>query len=190
MKKPLSYLKTLLEKKVGISLQSYTIWLQDTQILEPDCCLADQCVEFDGVVQTNVQVITDSLKINIVDVIKLTESALATLALEEEAANAESSDRVVEEEINVGSPSPKKAKTVTPPPPLAPEPNLNYNWKVDTKFKKEQMRLNVPDNPKEWNKSQVSHWLHWAIKQFGMVSLSRFMFSLFIINTNSRQASD
>lgn len=164
MKKPLTYLKTLLEKKVGLSLQNYTIWLQDTQILEPDCCLSDQCVEFDGLVQTNVQVITDSLKINIVDVIKLTESALATLALEEAEKAVESIG--AEEEIPVESP--KKAKT--PPPPSAPEPNPNFSWKVDAKFMKEQQRLNIPDNPKEWNKSQVSHWLHWAIKQFGMVN--------------------
>lgn len=169
MKKPLSYLKTLLEKKVGISLQNYTIWLQDTQILQPDCCLSDQCVEFDGLVQTNVQVITDSQKINIVDVIKLTETALAALALEDfvkdgplkEVGSIGAEEEVIE--------SPKKSE---PSPSTGPELNPNLNWKVDAKFKKEQTRLKIPDDPMEWNRSQVSHWLHWVIKQFGMVSFT------------------
>lgn len=162
MKKPLTHLKSLLEKKVGLSLQTYTIWLQDTQVLEPDCCLSDQCVEFDGLVQCNVQVQTDSKKINIVDVIKLTESALATLALEE-AEKDEGTPSEPEPAQTPQKAESKKQKNV------APEANSNFTWKEDAKFKKEQARLNIPDDPMEWNRSQVSHWLHWAIKQFGMV---------------------
>ena len=46
------------------------------------------------------------------------------------------------------------------------------NWVLDTKFKKEQLRLKFPDNPTEWSIAQVKHWLQWAVRQFNLVIIT------------------
>lgn len=43
------------------------------------------------------------------------------------------------------------------------------NWVLDNKFKKDQARLKIPDDPVEWTSAQVKHWLQWAVRQFNLV---------------------
>jgi len=82
-----------------VCLNYYTFWLQDAQEvsrttedpssystsipqLESHKNLVDQCVKGEGLVQINVQIQTIRKRINIADVLKPTEAALAALAEE------------------------------------------------------------------------------------------------------------
>ncbi|XP_067618151.1 DNA-binding protein Ets97D isoform X2 [Eurosta solidaginis] len=137
IREPLRTLQKLAEKKVGMTLKGYKFYLQDTQELEPHKNLVDQCVKGEGLVQINVQIQTTEHHINIVDVLKPTEAALAALAAEETKIKEEESEQ---------------------------KPCLN--WVLDSKFKKEQARLKIPEDPNEWTIPQVKHWFQWATRQF------------------------
>lgn len=41
-------------------------------------------------------------------------------------------------------------------------------WVCDTNFKRDQQRLNIPDDPIEWTVAQVKHWIQWAIRTFAL----------------------
>lgn len=60
-------------------LKEYEFWLQNAQMLECHKNLVDQCVQGEGIVQINVQVITLTQRINIVDVLKPTEDVIGKL---------------------------------------------------------------------------------------------------------------
>lgn len=44
-------------------------------------------------------------------------------------------------------------------------------WVCDTNFKRDQQRLNIPDDPLEWTVAQVKHWIQWAVKIFQLTSI-------------------
>lgn len=44
-------------------------------------------------------------------------------------------------------------------------------WMVDPQYKKEQERLKIPADPKEWTQTHVKHWLQWAVRQFNLASV-------------------
>ncbi|XP_055628913.1 DNA-binding protein Ets97D [Toxorhynchites rutilus septentrionalis] len=44
-------------------------------------------------------------------------------------------------------------------------------WVCDTNFKRDQQRLNIPDDPIEWTVAQVKHWVQWAIRTFQLTSI-------------------
>lgn len=147
IREPLRTLQKLAEKKIGMNLKGYKFFLQDTQELEPHKNLVDQCVKGEGLVQINVQIQTAEQHINIVDVLKPTEAALAALAAEE--ANNKNADKNEETDE---------------------KPCLN--WVLDNKFKKEQVRLKIPEDPNEWTTVQVKHWFQWAVRQFELTGVS------------------
>ncbi|KAH8407043.1 hypothetical protein KR222_004777, partial [Zaprionus bogoriensis] len=180
IREPLSTLKKLVEQKIGVELQYYTFCLQDAQELEPHKNLVDQCVKGEGLVQINVQIQTIRKKINIADVLKPTEAALATLAIEDGAQlNAQDANS-----SNKSSPngSPNKAvknmqfkEEVCDVEVTEEEKDLDaeadaakpvLNWVLDSKFKREQMRLKIPEAVSEWTQAHVAHWLDWAVKEF------------------------
>ncbi|XP_004536597.1 DNA-binding protein Ets97D isoform X2 [Ceratitis capitata] len=147
IREPLRTLQKLAEKKIGMNLKGYKFFLQDTQELESHKNLVDQCVKGEGLVQINVQIQTSEQHINIVDVLKPTEAALAALAAEE----------LNNKDIGKSEDSEEK-------------PCLN--WVLDNKFKKEQIRLKIPEDPNEWTTAQVKHWFQWAIRQFELSGVS------------------
>ncbi|XP_011186344.1 DNA-binding protein Ets97D isoform X2 [Zeugodacus cucurbitae] len=147
IREPLRTLQKLAEKKIGMNLKGYKFYLQDTQELEPHKNLVDQCVKGEGLVQINVQIQTAEQHINIVDVLKPTEAALAALAAEE--ASNKNADKSEDSEE---------------------KPCLN--WVLDNKFKKEQVRLKIPEDPNEWTTVQVKHWFQWAVRQFELSGVS------------------
>jgi len=52
------------------------------------------------------------------------------------------------------------------------EDNKNIiRWTVDAQYKKDQERLKIPADPREWSQTHVKHWLQWAVRQFNLVSL-------------------
>lgn len=44
-------------------------------------------------------------------------------------------------------------------------------WVCDTNFKRDQQRLNIPDDPIEWTVAQVKHWIQWAVRTFQLTSI-------------------
>ncbi|XP_013102530.1 DNA-binding protein Ets97D [Stomoxys calcitrans] len=177
IREPLRTLQKLLEKKVGLSLQGYEFWLQDAQELEPHKNLVDQCVKGEGLVQINVEIKYIIKRINILDVLKPTEDALAALAAEEAYKTDASTDdeapiRSSESQDDTEEESkPKKAKltelTPTTASSLKDKPCLN--WVLDNKFRREQTRLKIPDDPNAWTMPQVKYWFQWAVREFNLV---------------------
>ncbi|XP_023163690.2 DNA-binding protein Ets97D [Drosophila hydei] len=185
IREPLSTLKKLVEQKIGVELHYYTFCLQDAQDLEPHKNLVDQCVKGEGLVQINVQIQTIRKKINIADVLKPTEAALATLAIEEAAQLSAQDTNSSGKSSSSGSPSKASKKRkhkaeescdvdVTDEDKDADvevtKPVLN--WVLDSKFKREQIRLKIPESVSEWTPAHVAHWLEWAVKEFELRDLN------------------
>ncbi|XP_020287451.1 DNA-binding protein Ets97D isoform X1 [Pseudomyrmex gracilis] len=141
IREPLSNLRALLEERLSIDLKNYEFWLQNAQMLECHKNLVDQCIQGEGLVQINVQVKPMLKRINIVDVLKPAEDFV----------------EVVENNSPVPS-SPENKRTV-------------MRWIVDEMYKKEQERLKIPLDPKEWSEAHVKHWVQWAVRQFNLMSL-------------------
>lgn len=173
---PIKTLKTLLEQKTGVNLAKYEVWLQNMQMLEPHKNLVDQCVKGEGLVQINAEVKVDEKRINIADVVKPTEEVLAEM-------NAVDADRVAdvlddtndaestESDVAIVNDSATNSNDSTPRPVTGNTRPSNdnaelINWVVDFKFKREQKQLKIPEDPNEWTKDHVRHWLLWAINQF------------------------
>ncbi|XP_017052603.1 DNA-binding protein Ets97D [Drosophila ficusphila] len=171
IREPLSMLKSLVEQKIGVCLNYYTFWLQDAQELESHKNLVDQCVKGEGLVQINVQIQTIRKRINIADVLKPTEAALAALA-EEVVAQLSPPETASQKSSSSESPTktPIKRKhredSEEEPQETAKDVKPVLNWVLDSKFKREQARLKIPEAAIEWTQNHVTHWLEWAIKQF------------------------
>ncbi|XP_063704513.1 DNA-binding protein Ets97D [Culicoides brevitarsis] len=142
--KPLTVLKTLVENATGTKLDGFTFLLQDSQELESEKNLVDQCVQGEGLVQINVQILRSEKKINIVDVLKPTDDVLASYDTSSSSAGT-------------------KRKLNTPP-----KGKKCIKWIVDLEFKKRMQRVGIPDDPVLWDHGHVQHWLQWAIKQFNL----------------------
>uniref|UniRef100_A0A182NCN8 ETS domain-containing protein n=1 Tax=Anopheles dirus TaxID=7168 RepID=A0A182NCN8_9DIPT len=48
------------------------------------------------------------------------------------------------------------------------EPAATLPWVYDSAFKRDQQRLNIPDDPVEWTVAQVKHWIQWAVRTFNL----------------------
>lgn len=126
---PLTSLRSLLEQRLAVSLQDYAFFLQETQELNANKNLVDQCVQGDGLVQVNVEIINKDgvRKINIVDVLKPAEEILTV------------SPNTVQQEL-IGEP-PVVRKVVLPE---TEEPENVTRWIVSSEFKKEQEKHKIP----------------------------------------------
>ncbi|GAB1866982.1 Dna-binding protein ets97d [Camponotus japonicus] len=141
IREPLSTLRSLLEERLSIDLKNYSFWLQNSTMLESHKTLVDQCIQGEGLVQINVQIKPMQKRINIADVLKPAEDYI----------------EVVENNS---------------PVPVAQENKQNViKWTLDAQYKKEQERLKIPTDPKDWSETHVKHWLQWAVRQFNLVSL-------------------
>nr|XP_023016026.1 DNA-binding protein Ets97D-like [Leptinotarsa decemlineata] len=156
IQEPLTTLRKLIENRLGVGLQGYIFALQGLQILEDDKNLVEQCVQGEGIVQVNVQVQTNLKRINIVDVLKPAEDYV----YKDENVQKKSKNDVPEQPQ--ASEQQNKAKT---------NKNIAVQWKVDDNYKKEQKRLNIPLNSKEWNTLHVRHWIQWAVRQFNLTDI-------------------
>ncbi|XP_017142808.1 DNA-binding protein Ets97D [Drosophila miranda] len=178
IREPLTALKKLVEEKIDVKLHYYSFWLQDAQELEPHKNLVDQCVKGEGLVQINVQIQTIQKRINIVDVLKPTDEALADQDPEEtispvtaqlsppDSLSVESSPSV--SPVKTESLKRRRIKEECEDEPVEPVKSVKpvLNWVLDSKFKREQTRLNIPEVASQWTTAHVSHWLEWAVKQF------------------------
>ncbi|XP_017131253.1 DNA-binding protein Ets97D [Drosophila elegans] len=177
IREPLSMLKTLVEQKVGVCLNYYTFWLQDAQELESHKNLVDQCVRGEGLVQINVQISTIRKRINIADVLKPTEAALAALAedmVSQLSPPESASQKSSSSESPIKTPIKRKLKEDSEEESVESSKDVKpvLNWVLDSKFKREQARLKIPEAAIEWTQAHVTHWLEWAIKQFELRGIS------------------
>uniref|UniRef100_A0A1B6DAY5 ETS domain-containing protein n=1 Tax=Clastoptera arizonana TaxID=38151 RepID=A0A1B6DAY5_9HEMI len=157
IREPLSTLKKLLENRLDFSLGEYNFWLQDTQMLEAHKNLVDQCVQGEGLVQINVQIKVDDVgnkKINIVDVLKPSEEFIE---LDQTEIN-EGSHALLDNEQNGldGNDGEDSDKSSV------------IRWMIDSNFRQNQVRLNIPEDPYKWDVAHVQHWLLWAVRQFNL----------------------
>ncbi|XP_059610180.1 DNA-binding protein Ets97D [Phlebotomus argentipes] len=155
IREPLNKLRSLLEERLGQSLKYFQFWLQDAQMLEGHKNLVDQCVQGEGLVQINVQVLTSSNKINIIDVLKPTDDIL-----ENSKSATPKSPRENAEEMSDNEDSAPAAQK-----------KFSDQWAIDNQFKRDQARLQIPDNPRDWTTAQVRHWLQWAVRQFNLTQI-------------------
>lgn len=160
IREPIRKLKAQLEEKINMSLSKYDVYLQNVQLLEPHKNLVDQCVKGEGMVQINAQVITSNRRINIVDVVKPTEEAMAEME-EQQAQDA------MEDIIHDGDVSNSDSAATSMRNRDDDDENAELvNWIVDPKFKREQKILKIPEDPSLWSREHVRHWLEWAVRQF------------------------
>lgn len=156
---PLYTLRALLEEEIGGKFDDFSFSLQDSQILEDHKNLVDQCVQGEGRVQINVELKNDERgkRINIVDVLKPTEEELVEIG-QGERGDDEDEDEEEEDDAISGN-------------------GNMVRWTVDTVFKKDQERLNIPQDPEKWEPSHVRHWLMWAVRQFNLsgIQLSQWL---------------
>lgn len=151
---PLSTLRSLLEQRLGVNLQDYSFFLQDSQELNATKNLVDQCVQGEGLVQVNVEIINKDgvKKINIVDVLKPAEEILAV------------AQNVMQQEELIGEP-PVVRKVVLPE---NEEPENVTRWIVSSEFKKEQEKHKIPAEPTAWKHEHVQRWFLWASQHFNL----------------------
>lgn len=153
IREPLTKLRKLIENRLGVGLQGYVFALQGVQILEDHKNLVEQCVQGEGLVQVNVQVQTNLKRINIIDVLKPAEDYVHIEDTDiEDITSKEESEQVKISETT------SKPKTIV-------------QWQVDANYKKEQERLKIPSDPKEWTTLQVRHWVQWAVRQFNLTNI-------------------
>lgn len=175
----------MLSSKVDIPLDNFSFWLQNTNPLEPTKNLVDQCIQGEGLVQINCQVNPRAQMINIVDILKPTDDVLASssssssnnsnsssgsrkkLAVDQQLAAAGSASKRAHDNSNSTSTVNGSKSTAA-----APVASKNKNWAIDNAFKREQLRLKIPDNPVAWTKPNVRFWLQWAMRQFNEASIS------------------
>ncbi|KAK8778806.1 hypothetical protein V5799_019851 [Amblyomma americanum] len=151
---PLTTLRSLLEQRLGINLQDYSFFLQDTQELNASKNLVDQCVQGEGLVQVNVEIMNKdgAKKINIADVLKPAEDILAV------------AQNVMQQEELIGEP-PVVRKVVLPE---NEEPENVTRWIVSSEFKKEQDKYKIPADPVTWKHEHVQRWFLWASRHFNL----------------------
>lgn len=144
IREPLSKLLQLLEVRLHLDLSAYEFTLQDTQSLEHHKTLVDQCVQGEGLVQVNLQVRHTVRRINIVDVLKPAE------------------DYLDDGQHSMSEPAQEKQQPMT---------DKVVQWQLDLSYKREQERLRIPSDPRQWNVVHVRHWVQWAVRQFNLPNI-------------------
>ncbi|EEC09200.1 GA-binding protein alpha chain, putative, partial [Ixodes scapularis] len=170
---PLTSLKSLLEQRLAVSLHDYAFFLQDTQELNASKNLVDQCVQGEGLVQVNVEIINKDgvRKINIVDVLKPAEEILTV------APNTVQQDRGREAEAVHALQRPLREvpragrlRLTTAPTPAVElvGGSLSSLARFVFVLRKLQGGLVPRPDPTLWKPDQVLRWFQWACRHFGL----------------------
>lgn len=158
---PLTTLRALLERRLGVKMDSYEFWLQNQQILDPNKNLVEQCVQGDGVVQINCEVGkfpgASKPRINIVDILKPAEEFA-------EVKNGHDTPARFPTSSSSKRPSSRTRKDSGEKTPDDQEEVTR--WVVDKHFRNEQERLGIPMDPRHWTSAHVRYWLRWALDKF------------------------
>uniref|UniRef100_T1I8G0 Uncharacterized protein n=1 Tax=Rhodnius prolixus TaxID=13249 RepID=T1I8G0_RHOPR len=168
IREPLSSLKYLLQEKLGTDLNEYSFTLQDSQMLEGHKNLVDQCVQGEGLVQINVELKEENgdKRINIIDVLKPAEEYLSFLLISNECLSL-MSFLVIKKYIRMNGEEGTECENGE----AAVDDESVVRWAADDNFKKTQKRLNIPEDPEQWDVAHVRHWLLWAVRQFNLTGI-------------------
>ncbi|CAD5113125.1 DgyrCDS2315 [Dimorphilus gyrociliatus] len=156
---PLTTLRVLLEKRLQTNLADHDFYLQDSILLDPEKNLVSQCVQGSGLVQINLEVKSNpntKPSLNIIDILKPA------------AEFADSLERKQERKPKVTQRNRTSSGNTKIVIPLSESEDNVTRWVVDLKFRKEQERLSMSTNPKEWLPEHVEYWLKWAVKKFDL----------------------
>ncbi|BES90195.1 Sterile alpha motif (SAM)/Pointed domain [Nesidiocoris tenuis] len=66
-------------------------------------------------------------------------------------------------------------------PPLTPGTNKKMTEALKASFaswEKEQLKHNILKDPRQWNETQVAHWLNWAIREFSLEGVKPQQFGM------------
>ncbi|KAK9877502.1 hypothetical protein WA026_018613 [Henosepilachna vigintioctopunctata] len=66
-------------------------------------------------------------------------------------------------------------------PPLTPGTNKTMTEALKASFaswEKEQIRLNITKDPRQWTENHVAHWLQWATKEFSLEGIALHQFRM------------
>jgi hypothetical protein len=66
-------------------------------------------------------------------------------------------------------------------PPLTPGTNKTMAEALKASFaswEKEQVRLNITKDPRQWTENHVAHWLQWAVKEFSLECIPLHQFRM------------
>ncbi|XP_014253624.1 protein C-ets-1 isoform X2 [Cimex lectularius] len=75
----------------------------------------------------------------------------------------------------------KPKEMPTQVPPLTPGTNKKMTEALKASFaswEKEQIKLNILKDPRQWNETQVAHWLAWAIREFSLEGVKMQQFCM------------
>lgn len=164
IQEPLSKLRQHLEVRLHLDLSTYEFTLQDTQMLEPHKTLVDQCVQGEGLVQVNLQLQHTVRRINIVDVLKPAEDYL------EDEIDATTTTAAAATTTTSTS-QPMTTAAVSADAEKQPMTDKVVQWQLDLPYKREQERLRIPSDPRQWNVVHVRHWVQWAVRQFNLPNI-------------------
>lgn len=124
--------------------------------------IADHSIQGEGLVQINCQIFAKEKKINIQDILKPSDEVLAS------SPSSSSGDATKKRRANDGS----AVITASGGGSAAATPkSTNMNWAIDNAFKRDQIRMKIPDNPTEWSRAHIKFWIEWAKKQFKSASI-------------------
>ncbi|XP_044728556.1 ETS-like protein pointed isoform X2 [Chrysoperla carnea] len=89
------------------------------------------------------------------------------------------SERYVGMGIKTMKPSSRTKDIPTQVPPLTPGTNKKMTEALKASFaswEKEQVRLNITKDPRQWTEEHVTHWVCWAIREFSLegITLTQF----------------
>lgn len=132
----------------------------------------DQCIQGEGLVQINCQINRNAKKINIVDILKPSNDVLAKGPTDVKKDPNKPSQSKQAKSDDTGTKRPSESNANRTAAPTAGGSTTNH-WAIDNQFKRDQARLKIPDNPCDWNQSQVKFWLNWAIRQFSTTEINR-----------------
>ncbi|XP_035214191.1 GA-binding protein alpha chain-like isoform X2 [Stegodyphus dumicola] len=154
---PLTTLRAILEQKTRMDMSEFQFFLQDTQELDATKNLVNQCVQGEGMVQINVEVINKEgvKKINIIDVLKPAEEIPLSPVL-----NSQGDTTFVE------SPPTQKIKITA-----SEDSHQVTRWTIAPQFRKLQETYNIPVDPSSWTEEHVKQWFQWAANHFNLADV-------------------
>ncbi len=175
IREPLKNLKRGLEKKVGYNLKNFQFWLQDSQALPDSTTLVDQCIQGEGLVQINVEIVVEANKINIVDVLKPADEVLKEHEKRRKrryssSANDDEEKQESQKKVKKSATSSSKSEPLKSTSSSKTSDNVT-RWVVSTYFRKEQERLKFPTDPMMWDPLHVDYWINWVMKEFSQASI-------------------
>ncbi|XP_077299949.1 DNA-binding protein Ets97D isoform X2 [Arctopsyche grandis] len=177
----LSQLRSMLEKRTSTVLTDYEFWLQDSKMLESHKTLVDQCIRGEGFVQVNIQIKPLLKRINIIDVLKPDEEYLEpdemptygdeVPSIEEDISIANANEISFSDSLALSPKNQRSSNNQDETTTKKGTPSKMVKWAVDARFKADQLRLNIPEDPRFWSVPQVKYWIQWAVRQFNLTGI-------------------